>query len=597
MSKKSSKKKSNNSFYIGVAVLIIILGFLIFYGRPSNQSNVSTGSSNGATSELESSKTEEQFGTESIKSGTAKLDFYVMSQCPYGTQVEDAIAPVLDKFGDAVDFSLNFIANENPDGTFSSLHGEAEVKGDIVQLCAMKYNPDKYMDLITCMNKNARSIPSNWESCAEENGLDVESIRKCYEGDEGKELLSESIRKSNAIQARGSPTMYLNGQPYNSGRDSLSFTRAICNVLGDHPECENLPACGSDADCTAQPDKIGKCENPNQENAKCVYTDPVKFTMTVLNDEKCTSCSTAQIEATTKQLFKGVSIRHVDISSDEGKALVEKYNIVFLPAFIFDEEVTETAQWNSNPRLASAFEKVGDKYKLKDEATGASHYADEEKQKEFLESIGVKTGDNKPQIDFFVMSYCPYGNQAEEAIKPVYELLKGKADFKPHYVIYSNYRGGGPQYCFDDESKYCSMHGIVELHQDIREFCVYRHMGEAEWFEFATKMNKECNSQNADTCWEGVADSLGLDKDVINDCFANEALDILQNEFELNKAYGVSGSPTIFIDGQKYGGSRTPEGFKSGLCNAFEDAPEECNEALEGAQQQASVPTGGGCGA
>ena len=41
-----------------------------------------------------------------------KLDFYIMSQCPYGTQVEDAIKPVLDKLGDSVDFSLNYISTD-----------------------------------------------------------------------------------------------------------------------------------------------------------------------------------------------------------------------------------------------------------------------------------------------------------------------------------------------------------------------------------------------------------------------------------------------------------------------------------------------------
>ena len=79
-----------------------------------------------------------------------KLDFYVMSQCPYGTQVEDVIYPVLDKLGDSVEFSLNFISTDLGDGNFKSLHGEPETKGNIVQLCAIKYNPTTYMDLVVC---------------------------------------------------------------------------------------------------------------------------------------------------------------------------------------------------------------------------------------------------------------------------------------------------------------------------------------------------------------------------------------------------------------------------------------------------------------
>ena len=34
------------------------------------------------------------------------------------------------------------------------------------------------MDMIVCMNKDARSIPNNWEKCAQDNGLDVEAMNK-----------------------------------------------------------------------------------------------------------------------------------------------------------------------------------------------------------------------------------------------------------------------------------------------------------------------------------------------------------------------------------------------------------------------------------
>lgn len=57
------------------------------------------------------------------------LDFYVMSQCPYGTQVEDAIAPVIERFGPAVDFKVDYIARDLGNGRFQSLHGNTEVAG------------------------------------------------------------------------------------------------------------------------------------------------------------------------------------------------------------------------------------------------------------------------------------------------------------------------------------------------------------------------------------------------------------------------------------------------------------------------------------
>ena len=293
------------------------------------------------------------------------------------------------------------------------------------------------MDYIICQNKDIRNAAANFEKCADEAGIEAEELKTCAEGAEGKTLLSASVAKAEAVQAQGSPTIKLNGVDYNSGRDATSFTKAICQNLKDHPECASMPECTADAECIAQPDKDGKCVAE-----KCTYTDPVQFDFIVVNDRTCTSCDPTAAIQTSMKLFKGLQLRQVDISTEEGKKLVSDFGLKFVPSYLFGNKVTETPSWTANPSLQTAFEKKGEWYKLLDEAVGASHWIDAKAQAEFMKSLGVTAGDNKPQIDFYVMSYCPYGNQAEEAIEPVYNLLKNKADFKPHYVFYSNYQGG-----------------------------------------------------------------------------------------------------------------------------------------------------------
>lgn len=531
------------------------------------------------------------------KSDKAKVDFYVMSQCPYGTQVEDAVKPVLDKFGNAVEFSLNFIGEETSPGKFQSLHGIKEVLGDTVQLCAAKYDSDKYMDMVVCMNENAQDIPENWEECAKDANMKVDKIKACYDGDEGKELLSESFKKSKAINAQGSPTIYMNEKSYEGGRDALSFQRAICSTpaLTDHSECKDMPVCGDDSDCTSEPEKIGQCENPNKKEATCIYTEPVKITIKVLNDKNCKTCDTAKLTAVTKSIFLSASVVEVDVSTEEGKKIVQENKIVKLPAYLFEEKVAETYAWKkSGPQLTNAFEKVSSGYKLLDAVTGANYFVDESAREEFYKSIGVKLGDNKPQIDFFVMSYCPYGNQAEEAMKPVYDLLKDKAVFNPHYVIYEN----GNE-CYTDEQSgqsYCSLHGGQELHQNVREACVKDEYGIADWFKFAIEMNSKCNYKNADSCWEKVAKDLGYDADKITKCEKDKAISFAKSEFVLGSKLGVQGSPQIFIDGVEFQGARTSEGYKQGLCSAFDTKPSECDTVLEGSASVTNSQAGaGGC--
>jgi len=86
------------------------------------------------------------------------------------------------------------------------------------------------------------------------------------------------------------------------------------------------------------------------------------------------------------------------------------------------------------------------------------------------------------EVDFYVMSYCPYGDIAEEALEPVYRVLKDNVNFNPKYIFYNNYQGGGPAYCIDAESKYCSMHGVQEANQGIRELCVEKYFGSDAFF-------------------------------------------------------------------------------------------------------------------
>ncbi len=198
---------------------------------------------------------------------------------------------------------------------------------------------------------------------------------------------------------------------------------------------------------------------------------------------------------------------------------------------------------------------------------------------------------DKSQALLFVMSYCPYGNQAEELMMPVAALLGDKADIQVHYVIYSNYSGGGPKYCLDKDNKYCSMHGIQELNQDVRELCVQKYQKDKFW-DFVKAMNSSCTSSNADSCWENVAKGLGINIEQVKNCQKNEAITILEQEVQLNKKYGVTGSPQLVINDKEYNGTRSAEAYKSAICSGFNNPPAECSQQVEGAQTTAPA---GGC--
>lgn len=549
-SKKSSKPKTKKqeTFNVKKSIVYPTIALVVMIAAVLAISSL-TGSDDPGT------------GTNTV-TGEAVLDMYVMSQCPYGVQAESEAIKAIERFEGDVDYNIHYIVNSQGD-TFQSLHGPAEVKENKRQLCIEELYPEKFHEYLFCFNENYKDGEGQYAKCTSELDMTIEEVASCVE-DKGIELLKASEEKSKEAGASASPTIFLNGEPYNSGRSELDFARAICGELDyDHEGCADVPK-------------------------------PVSFTVTVLTDDECPACSTNQIVGATKQLFPGADYETVDVDSQEGQALVEEHDLTYLPAYFFPQKITETNTWETNDRIKSAFVESGDSYRLRDEATGASWFIDEEKQKEFFESIGVVKGDNKPQVDFFVMSYCPYGNQAEVALEPVFQKLQGKAEFNPRYVIYSDYGSGYPDYCLDEANELCSMHGVVELNQDIREVCVLKYEGEAAWFEFALAMNNECDSNNADTCWESVAESQGLDTAQISACEEEEGYSLMAADKELGDKLGVRGSPTIFVDGVQYSGARTAQGYLAAVCAAFDEKPSECDDVVQEPQQQ-PAPAGATC--
>lgn len=185
-----------------------------------------------------------------------------------------------------------------------------------------------------------------------------------------------------------------------------------------------------------------------------------------------------------------------------------------------------------------------------------------------------------PKVELFYMAYCPYGIQAMLAMKPVVELLKDKIAFEPHYVVYdsSMYSGQEEKYCLNG---LCSMHGVSELNEDIRQACIFKEQN-AQFWDYVECAMKECTLANIDACWKTCAQKKGVDTAKVEECTAKQGSEIIKAENKLNTEKGVQGSPTIFVNGVEYSGTgRTPEAFKQSICTAFTASPADCEIKLE----------------
>jgi hypothetical protein len=219
--------------------------------------------------------------------------------------------------------------------------------------------------------------------------------------------------------------------------------------------------------------------------------------------------------------------------------------------------------------------------------------SEEEKKKENVKEESI-TKSEKPEMKLFIMSHCPFGLQALKAYLPVYKLLKDKADMKIHFVSYI-------------------MHGKEELDENMRIYCIQKEQ-EDKLYDYLS-----CFVKDGD--WETCLDEAGVDENKLESCI--EATDEEYNitgmyndrstwsagrfpkfpiDEDLNKLYGVRGSPTIVINGKITSVTRSPQGFLEAICSAFITPPEECNQTLSSSIASpgfgigTASSSGGGCG-
>ncbi|MCD6550515.1 hypothetical protein J7K24_03145 [bacterium] len=200
-----------------------------------------------------------------------------------------------------------------------------------------------------------------------------------------------------------------------------------------------------------------------------------------------------------------------------------------------------------------------------------------------------------PDIKLFVMSYCPFGLQAEKAFLPVYDLLKGKANMGIYFVNYA-------------------MHGKKEIDENLRQYCIQKEQNE-KYAKYLACFVKEGNYQEC-------LSQAGVDVAKLSTCVSaadnqykitekyNDKSTWLSGRFplfgihdDLNEQYGVQGSPTLVINDKIVSvGSRSPEAFKKVICDAFNNPPEECSQTLSdkvaspGFGGGEGSSSGGGCG-
>ncbi|MBN1160149.1 MAG: hypothetical protein JXA43_02850, partial [Candidatus Diapherotrites archaeon] len=184
------------------------------------------------------------------------------------------------------------------------------------------------------------------------------------------------------------------------------------------------------------------------------------------------------------------------------------------------------------------------------------------------------------RLDLYIMSYCPYGTLMEDVVAPVKKLLGDKLDVHPYFITYKEYSNPDENcesFTSNDGKDYqmCTLHGKKELEENRRQTCIYQKYGDAKWLEYTTCFN---SGKSKDSCMS----ELGINKTEISSCITSNDTNLKMYE-QLNIALEnqVSGSPTTFINNEKYLGARDSNTLKATVCERLLNPPEGCNQIIE----------------
>lgn len=226
----------------------------------------------------------------------------------------------------------------------------------------------------------------------EDKKVIYEPKAEVYDTDKKEEKVKASDELSEKEKDANEILDYVNVVDENGGKKDRKFEFAVLAFLiifigiiayfsfftgngdnGANPDeliTEDFPECFIDKDCVKE-GMSGKCENPGEEDSKCVFTEIPEVMLTVLNTDDCFNCDSGRVKKILSNWFKNLNIVDISYESSEGKEIAAELGIDMLPSFIFDSDVTENVYFNE---YRSLFRSVEDNHVLSNTASGSTFY-------------------------------------------------------------------------------------------------------------------------------------------------------------------------------------------------------------------------------
>lgn len=414
------------------------------------------------------------FAEEAPAESNVRMDVFTVSGCPYGQRFVKETLPLIVDAYPGIDWRVWYVTSKTGEG-YTAMHGAAEHEENVREVCIWEtYGREKWLDFVLCHYDR-----NNFAECASENGIDAAAVENCKDTREA-ELIDPHFQKSSEFGVTGTPTII-----FDNGEDM---------VVG------------------AQPFSIFNQTIFKLETGQVV--EEVEVTMVVVSPDDCPDfvCQPDWVATSLEEQF-GANILLNVIDPDETD-LDEILGATGYPLFLFDKSIEDSSAYAD---LSSYLAPAGDMYVLATRPTVLNRPVE------------------KNRMDLFIMSQCPYGMAAADAVVEVVDAL-------PELDVNVWYLAG------EEGNGFTSLHGQPEVEEDIRQVCILENEPENFWDYVACMASVY---RNAGTEWEGCADAAGVNKARLTTCWEGETgKELLRDNIALAAQLGFGSSPTFLMNGR-----------------------------------------------
>ena len=170
------------------------------------------------------------------KADVPALDAYVVARCPFGIQMQRAMADAVKNIPSLAQYIKVRYIGAVSGNTITAMHGEAEAKENLRQICIREEQPTKYWAYVGCQMKTAGTEVS----CEKSTGVDSAKLSACISNpNKGVAYAKVDFDLSAKYNVQGSPTLILNGAQISEssygGRSSDGVKSMLCAGFNTQP--------------------------------------------------------------------------------------------------------------------------------------------------------------------------------------------------------------------------------------------------------------------------------------------------------------------------------------------------------------------------